>query len=86
MVAQDLYKNIKVSLGYCASTAGMSKEDSICKKRVDASLDWIHVESIKYLQIQYNRDTEHAVFCRNPDSAIITVCNMSDRLGSYTVS
>lgn len=29
MIAVDLYKNKKVSLGYCASVAGMSKEDFI---------------------------------------------------------
>ena len=29
MVALDLYKNKKVSLGYCASTAGMSKEEFV---------------------------------------------------------
>ncbi|MBR1445316.1 MAG: UPF0175 family protein [Firmicutes bacterium] len=29
MIALDLYKNKKVSLGYCASVAGMSKEDFI---------------------------------------------------------
>ena len=29
MIAVDLYKNKKVSLGYCASMADMSKEDFI---------------------------------------------------------
>ena len=29
MIALDLYKNKKVSLGYCASVAGMAKEDFI---------------------------------------------------------
>ena len=29
MVAVDLYKNKKVSLGYCAEIAGMTKEDFI---------------------------------------------------------
>jgi predicted HTH domain antitoxin len=29
MVALDLYKNKKVSLGYCASVAGMTKEEFI---------------------------------------------------------
>lgn len=29
MLAIDLYKNMKVSLGYCASVADMTKEDFI---------------------------------------------------------
>ena len=34
MLALDLYKNKKVSLGYCASVAGMTKEE-VLKATID---------------------------------------------------